>query len=94
MAADLDAPPPLSLTEDEAEEDALRLAMSSPCIGVCELDAASGFCRGCGRRGEEIAAWGIFSDAQRQAILAQLPARLPLTRRRRGGRQARAQPPA
>ena len=94
MAADLDAPPPLSLIGEEAEEEALRLAMSSPCIGVCELDAVSGFCRGCGRRGEEIAAWGIFSEAQRQAILAQLPTRLPLTRRRRGGRQTRAPTPA
>ena len=69
-----------------AEEELAR-AMQSPCIGVCEIDLISGFCRGCGRDSKEIAAWGILDARQRREILAQLPARLPLTRRRQGGRR-------
>ena len=59
----------------------------SPCIGVCEIDLPSGFCRGCGRKAQEIAAWRTLDSQQRQEILEQLPARLPLTRKRRGGRR-------
>ena len=62
-------------------------ALQSPCIGVCEIDLVSGFCRGCGRKTEEIAAWTILDARQREEILALLPARLPLTRRRQGGRR-------
>jgi hypothetical protein len=39
-------------------------AILTPCIGVCRLDA-SGWCLGCHRSGEEIAAWSNWSDAQR-----------------------------
>lgn len=47
----------------------------SPCIGVCVLDPASGYCSGCARTLGEIAAWSSASDAQRSAIKAALPAR-------------------
>ena len=69
-----------------AEEELAR-AMQSPCIGVCEIDLISGFCKGCGRNTGEIAAWRTLDAPAREAILAQLPARLPLTRRRQGGRR-------
>ncbi len=29
----------------------------TPCIGVCEIDEATGLCKGCARTGEEVAAW-------------------------------------
>lgn len=49
---------------------------SSPCTGVCVLDAASGLCRGCGRTRDEIAAWGALPEPMRRAIMAGLEARL------------------
>jgi predicted Fe-S protein YdhL (DUF1289 family) len=51
-------------------------AISSPCIRVCVMDAPTGLCVGCGRTGAEIGGWLAMSEAQRLAIMAQLPARL------------------
>ncbi|MCY4031227.1 MAG: DUF1289 domain-containing protein [Hyphomicrobiales bacterium] len=72
-------------------DDILETQIESPCIGVCEIDMASGFCRGCGRKSKEISAWRSLEPQQRQEILEQLPARLPLTRKRRGGANRNAQ---
>ncbi len=44
--------------------------VASPCIDVCCMDATSGFCRGCLRTLDEIAAWGDADEAERIAILA------------------------
>ena len=49
---------------------------SSPCTGVCVLDAASGLCLGCGRSRDEIGAWGSLSEPRRRAIMAGLEARI------------------
>lgn len=49
---------------------------SSPCTKVCILDDATGLCRGCGRTRDEIAAWGLMSEAERRAIMAKLDGRL------------------
>ncbi len=51
-------------------------AQASPCIGVCRLDPATGYCEGCGRTGEEIAAWAGATDAERRAVWHTLPGRL------------------
>ena len=51
----------------------------SPCTAVCVLDSASGYCRGCFRTIDEIAAWGSLGHAEKQRIMGELPAR-----RRRG----------
>ena len=48
----------------------------SPCVGVCTLDPAMGWCLGCGRTGDEIASWIGLDDARRLAIWNELPARL------------------
>lgn len=50
---------------------------ASPCTGVCAIDAASGYCTGCARTLDEIAAWGTLPAPARRAILAALPARMP-----------------
>ncbi len=47
----------------------------SPCVNVCQMDAASGWCRGCARSLQEIAGWGSASEARQREILAGLPAR-------------------
>jgi predicted Fe-S protein YdhL (DUF1289 family) len=49
--------------------------VSSPCNKACILDPATQVCIGCFRTMDEIAAWGVLTDAERAAILAELPAR-------------------
>jgi predicted Fe-S protein YdhL (DUF1289 family) len=51
-------------------------AIETPCVKICTLDHAAGMCRGCGRTLAEIAQWTGLSDAERRAIIEQLPARL------------------
>jgi predicted Fe-S protein YdhL (DUF1289 family) len=48
---------------------------SSPCVAICQIDPASGFCIGCGRTGREIAMWVTMSEDERLALMAGLPAR-------------------
>jgi len=40
----------------------------SPCINVCRMDAASGWCAGCLRTIDEIAAWGSLDDDGKRAV--------------------------
>jgi predicted Fe-S protein YdhL (DUF1289 family) len=65
--------------------------VQSPCILVCSIDDATGFCFGCGRTREEIASWMTASEAERIRIVEQLPARLStvVRRPRRGTRRSR-----
>ena len=49
--------------------------MTSPCIGICQMDDASGSCIGCGRTIDEIAGWSGATEQQRIDTMAQLPAR-------------------
>jgi len=64
--------------------------VASPCINVCTLDAQTQVCLGCYRTIDEIAAWGGASNAERAAILAELPARRGMFRR---SAAAEAMPP-
>jgi predicted Fe-S protein YdhL (DUF1289 family) len=50
-------------------------AIKTPCIKVCVVDGESGLCLGCYRKLNEVAAWTRFTDAEREAILADLPGR-------------------
>lgn len=52
------------------------VAIESPCILVCTIDTASGWCLGCGRTGAEIAGWTAATPEARRAVMAELPARL------------------
>jgi len=47
----------------------------SPCIGVCTLDAGTGWCEGCLRTIDEIAAWGALDEQSRREIWKRLPER-------------------
>ncbi len=49
--------------------------MKSPCNKVCVMDAENRYCRGCRRTLDEIARWSQMSGAEREAVLAALPAR-------------------
>ena len=46
--------------------------LPSPCVSVCILDGATGFCRGCWRTIDEIRLWAALDNAGRLAVLAQL----------------------
>ena len=52
----------------------------TPCIKLCIVDGESGLCMGCYRKLTEVAAWGRFSDAERETIMAVLPERRSLIR--------------
>lgn len=47
----------------------------SPCQSVCVMDKASGWCTGCLRHINEIAAWGGLADAPKRHVWMQLERR-------------------
>jgi uncharacterized protein len=47
----------------------------SPCINVCVMDAATGWCTGCFRNIDEIVGWSTASNANKWAVLHTLEAR-------------------
>jgi predicted Fe-S protein YdhL (DUF1289 family) len=49
--------------------------VSSPCIGVCRIEAAAGVCAGCYRTRAEIAAWPTMRDEQQRQLLPALEQR-------------------
>ncbi len=52
------------------------ISLASPCASICTLDAATGWCRGCGRTIAEISNWSAKPPEERRAILAALPPRM------------------
>ncbi len=56
--------------------------IESPCILVCAIDIETGYCFGCGRTRDEIAAWISFSPEARRATMNVLPQRLETVKRR------------
>jgi predicted Fe-S protein YdhL (DUF1289 family) len=54
---------------------AVPAAIASPCVGVCAIEAQSGWCEGCLRTIDEIAAWGALDERARREIWKRLPAR-------------------
>lgn len=54
--------------------------IKTPCIKVCVVDGESGLCLGCYRKLSEVAGWAKLSEAERDAIMAELPGRRGLIR--------------
>lgn len=48
----------------------------SPCIGVCAMNDANGFCQGCYRTVEEIREWWNMTDQEREKVMGALDQRL------------------
>lgn len=67
----------------------VRDEVESPCVKVCVVHPTERICVGCLRSIDEIARWSRMSSEDRRAVMADLPDRAPLLRRRRGGRAAR-----
>ncbi|WP_444812756.1 DUF1289 domain-containing protein [Variovorax jilinensis] len=59
---------PLELARRAAAARSLAADLPSPCISICRMDAASGFCEGCLRTLPEIAGWGRMDDAGKRSV--------------------------
>jgi len=60
--------------------EAPAATVPSPCISVCRIDPASGWCEGCQRTIDEIAHWGLYDNEEKLAVWSELK------HRRVGGR--------
>jgi predicted Fe-S protein YdhL (DUF1289 family) len=70
------AVPFLGETVGMGADDAVEAGpVPSPCVDICRLDEATGWCVGCGRTMDEISAWARLDDAARRRVWALLPAR-------------------
>ena len=50
-------------------------SLPSPCVDVCRMHAASGWCEGCCRTLDEIAEWSTLQDRAKLLVWKQLPQR-------------------
>jgi uncharacterized protein len=53
----------------------------SPCISVCRMDTATGWCEGCLRTLDEIGVWSILDDEEKRGVWQQLSQRRVAWRR-------------
>ncbi|PIW28528.1 MAG: hypothetical protein COW30_07270 [Rhodospirillales bacterium CG15_BIG_FIL_POST_REV_8_21_14_020_66_15] len=63
------------MSQAAVDKTLLEQMLCSPCISVCVLDEASGFCKGCWRTVDEIAEWPNLMRHQRLEILRRLAER-------------------
>lgn len=66
-----------------------RDEVESPCVRICVVHPQARICTGCLRSIDEISRWSKLSADERRAIMAALPDRADLLKKRRGGRAAR-----
>jgi predicted Fe-S protein YdhL (DUF1289 family) len=50
-------------------------AVESPCVRVCVIDQATGYCCGCYRTLDEISYWTRYTPEERTRLIARLHAR-------------------
>jgi predicted Fe-S protein YdhL (DUF1289 family) len=60
----------------------------SPCIDVCRIDEATGWCEGCQRTIDEIVAWPTLGDAEKREVWSELRERRRRMRIERERREA------
>ena len=56
--------------------------IASPCINICRMEPLTGWCEGCLRTIDEIAAWSSLDDMAKLRICKQLPQRREAESRR------------
>ncbi len=49
--------------------------VASPCISICRMDAATGWCEGCLRTLDEIGVWSLLDDGEKREVWRLLAAR-------------------
>ena len=59
-------------------------AVPSPCVSICRMDEATGWCVGCQRTLDEIAAWSLFDDDERRQVWLAIEERRAALRPRGG----------
>ena len=50
--------------------------MASPCIGVCTMSEATGYCQGCYRTMDEIRDWWDMTSERKRDVLSVLDQRM------------------
>lgn len=43
--------------------------IKSPCVGICEMNSSSDFCKGCGRSIDHITNWLKYTDDEKIEIM-------------------------
>jgi predicted Fe-S protein YdhL (DUF1289 family) len=76
-------------TGKPTDTDQARDEIESPCIKVCVVHPEARICTGCLRSIDEITRWSRMTPAERRDVMAALPDRAGLLKKRRGGRAAR-----
>lgn len=66
-----------------------RDEIESPCVRICVIHPDVRICAGCYRTIDEIRLWAKMSAEERADIMAALPDRATLLKKRRGGRGGR-----
>ncbi|WP_144157865.1 DUF1289 domain-containing protein [Paraburkholderia sp. BCC1885] len=66
----MSATPPVVTQPQDAQ-----VRVPSPCINVCRMDKASGWCEGCLRTIDEIRGWSSYDDTTKRAVWDTLDAR-------------------
>jgi predicted Fe-S protein YdhL (DUF1289 family) len=70
--------PALDLLRKQARRVALAQSadVPSPCVSVCRMDMNTGYCEGCRRTLDEIAAWGRMPDDDKRAVWVEIANRI------------------
>ena len=63
------------MSEITQVSETIQEEIQSPCIGVCSVDDASGYCYGCYRTIEEIKGWWDMSQSEQKTLLSALETR-------------------
>jgi predicted Fe-S protein YdhL (DUF1289 family) len=66
----------------------MNAPVPSPCIDICQMHAATGWCAGCLRTLDEIAGWGRWDEARKQTLWRELEGRRETWRRLQAAGQA------
>ena len=70
---------PRSMFSPAGQPSGTAAAVPSPCISVCRIDPATGWCEGCYRTIDEIAHWGLLDDAEKRGVWLELNRRRAAT---------------
>ena len=69
--------PPAPLTLQAARRRAaFAPGVPSPCISICRMNATTGWCEGCFRTLDEIAAWGRLDDEGKREVWHEISLRI------------------
>jgi uncharacterized protein len=63
------------MTADTVATEDVVAPVPSPCINVCRMDKATGWCEGCLRTIDEIRGWSAYDDATKRVVWDRLDGR-------------------